>query len=132
MTSSPGAGSPGDLPARLRAALTGALRRRDRTAVSALRSVLGAIANAEAVAPPERAVSVSAHIAGAVQGLGAAEAARRILTPAELTGLVEAEITERLHAAGGYDQAGRPDRAELLRAEAAALRAATMPPAPTA
>jgi hypothetical protein len=44
-----------DLPARLRRALTAALRARDMTAAAALRSALGAIGNAEAVPVPPAA-----------------------------------------------------------------------------
>jgi uncharacterized protein len=57
--------------ARLRAALADALRRRDRAAVSALRSALSAIGNAEAVSPPPATAGTgSERIAGAAAGLG--------------------------------------------------------------
>src|SRR6202011_1439356 len=70
------------VPARLRSARAAALKAGDRPAVRALRSALGAIENAEAVAvrpPPGPARS---RIAGAVAGLGAGEIARRDLPAA--------------------------------------------------
>jgi len=110
--------------AGLQAALTGALRRRDKVAVSALRSGLSALANAEAVSPVPLAGTSSPHIAGAAAGLGAAEAPRRTLSPAEAEQVIAAEISERLAAADGYDQAGHAERAGQLRREADVLRTA--------
>ncbi len=93
-------------------------------AASALRSALAAIGNAEAVLPrPGPGPAGSAHVAGAVEGLGAGEAERRVLTEADLGEIVQAEITERRAAAGQYEQAGRSDRAERLRREADVLAA---------
>src|SRR5262249_13453553 len=59
---------------RVRLALAEAPRARDTIAVSALRSALGAIGNAEAVEPGRTTPAGSAgpHVAGAVPGLGAA------------------------------------------------------------
>jgi uncharacterized protein len=115
-----------DEPVRagLQAALTGALRRRDKVAASALRSGLSALANAEAVSPVPLAGTSSPHVAGAAAGFGAAEAPRRTLTPAEAEQVIAAEISERQAAADGYDQAGHPERAGRLRQEAEVLRAA--------
>ncbi|WP_278255357.1 GatB/YqeY domain-containing protein [Nocardioides convexus] len=62
---------------RLRADLTAAMRRRDRAAVSTLRSVLATIANAEAVPVADTPAATEGPVAGAVVGLGAAEAPRR-------------------------------------------------------
>ena len=111
------------LQARMRAALGEALDSRDRVAVAALRSALSAIANAEAVRParPGRTRPSSEHIAGAVAGLGAGEAARRELSDADITAIVAAEITERLTAANDYDRLDRPDRSARLRREATFL-----------
>ena len=100
--------------AGLQAALTGALRRRDKVAASALRSGLSALANAEAVSPVPLAGTSSPHIAGAAA----------TLSPAESEQVIAAEISERLAAADGYDQAGHAERADQLRAEAAVLRSA--------
>ena len=114
-----------DLQAQLRAALADAMRSQDRVATLALRSVLSAISNAEAVVPaPGASGTTSAHVAGAAAGLGAAEAQRRRLTPADITPIVQAEISERLAAARGYEDSGHPDRADRLRAEASAITAA--------
>jgi len=126
MDSDVGAGQgPGpSVRAGLQAALTGALRRRDKVAASALRSGLSALANAEAVSPEPLAGTSSPHIAGAAAGLGAAEAPRRTLSPAEAEQVIAAEISERLAAADGYDQAGHAERAGQLRREADVLRTA--------
>jgi len=81
-----------DIRARLTLALRQALKRRDPMAVSAFRSALSAIGNAEAV-----------------------DADREI---------VRAEISERLAAAGQYEQAGHADRGARLRDEAQVLKSA--------
>jgi uncharacterized protein len=66
--------------ARLRAALTDALRGQDRVAVSALRSALSAIGNAEAVSPlPDQAGPSSSYFGGARLG-----SARRLRAEAEV------------------------------------------------
>jgi hypothetical protein len=81
-----------DARMRVRAALTEAMRTRDTTAVSALRSVLSAIGNAGAVNPPPGAAGAgSPHIAGAVAGLGAGEARRRNLSAAAVGEIVQAD-----------------------------------------
>ncbi len=125
----------GDIEARLRAALRDAMTTRDVVAAFALRSALSAIGNAGAVPAPAASMApansaapvasaASAYVAGSAPGLGAGEAARRRLTQADVAGIVRAEAAERDTAAGRYDQAGHPDRAETLRREAAILRAA--------
>jgi uncharacterized protein YqeY len=136
----------------MRRDLTAALKARDRVAVSALRSALAAIDNAEAVPVPDprtsdgervpepasggepRAGSAAAgepragsavggeHVAGAAVGVGAGEAARRELTPDDLHAIVAAEVAERVDAATGYARSGREDAADRLRAEADVLR----------
>ncbi|MBF6329362.1 GatB/YqeY domain-containing protein [Nocardia transvalensis] len=105
---------------RLRAALPVAMKARDRDAASALRSALAAIDNSEAVDAAE--VKAGAIEASAV-GLGAAEARRRELTEADIERIVQREIDERRSAAEEYESLGRSDRADRLRAEAAALAA---------
>ncbi len=122
----------GSVPARLRAALADALKGRDMVAASALRSALAAIGNAEAVdpaSPPAGRVS-SEHFAASVTGLGAGEAERHSLSEADVTAIVEAEIAERLSAAGEYERAGHPARADRLRREAHILVAALIGYAP--
>ena len=112
-----------DLSTRLRAALTTAMKGRDRAAVTALRAALAAVDNAGAVTRTGDAVApTEGPIAGAVAGLGAAEATRRAISDDDINALVWAEVTDREEAAAGYDQAGREDHAQQLRDEAAALR----------
>lgn len=103
---------------RMRAALTVAMKSRDRQAITALRSTLGAIDNAEAV-------DVAEHRAGSVEGsaagLGVAEVARRELTEGDIEQIVRAEIAERHTVAEEYDGHGRAEHAADLRAQAEAL-----------
>ncbi|EID55542.1 GatB/YqeY domain-containing protein [Saccharomonospora xinjiangensis] len=114
--------------AALRQHLTTALKARDRVALAALRSALGAIDNAEAV-PIDSAPIDSApvaglggeHVAGAASGVGATETERRELTDTQLREIVENEVRERTAAADEYERLGRADHAERLRAEAEVL-----------
>ncbi|MEV0060165.1 hypothetical protein [Nocardia sp. NPDC050718] len=105
---------------RLRAALKPAMKARDRSAVSALRSALSAIDNAEAVDAGD--AKAGALEASAV-GLGTAEARRRDLTEADITQIVHREIDERRTAAAEYDRLGAAERRDTLTAEADALAA---------
>lgn len=98
------------------------MKARDRVAVAALRSALTAIENAEAVdraATADRGLAIEQTPAG----IGVAEVPRRMLTEVQVTAIVRAEVTDRESAAGDYDRAGRPERAERLRAEAGVLSA---------
>jgi uncharacterized protein len=109
--------------ASLRYGLRAALKARDHVAVTALRSALSAIANAEAV-PADQPVDSAAgngRVAGSATGVGAAEADRRHLTETDLRSIVEAEVRERSAAAADYERAGHDDLAERLRAEAEVL-----------
>lgn len=99
----------------MRRDLTAALKARDHVTVSALRSALAAIDNAEA--PPAE----SQHVAAPAVGPGAAEVQRRHLTESDLRTIVEAEVRERSAAASEYEQVGRADRAQRLRSEADVL-----------
>lgn len=119
-----GTGSPTvagmSLRLRLRAALPEAIRSRDKAAVSALRSTLAALDNAEAVPLGEdspRAGALEASPAGA----GATEAARRELGEHEVVHLVRAEADERLEAAARLTTPAHADRAARLRSEAEVL-----------
>ncbi|MEV6275861.1 hypothetical protein [Nocardia sp. NPDC051832] len=105
---------------RLRAALTEAMKARDRVAAAALRSALAAIDNAEAVEVPE--VRAGA-IEDSATGLGSAEVPRRDLSAGDIAAIVRAEIHERRSAAAEYESGGLLDRAGRLRAEADALAA---------
>jgi uncharacterized protein len=113
-----------DLRGRLRAALPAAMKARDTATVAALRSALAAIDNAEAVESTQ-GPTAAAHpeLAGTVAGVGAAEARRRSLPEDEVERIVRAEVADRRAAATAYERAGRPERAERLRAEADALGA---------
>jgi uncharacterized protein YqeY len=116
---------PAALQSRLRVALKDALSARDAIAAAAIRSALSAIANAEAIPASDRhrAPVSSEHFAGATAGLGAAEAARRLLTDADVAAIVSTEIADRRAAADDYDRLGRPDQTARLRAEADVLAA---------
>lgn len=105
---------------RLRDALKPAMKARDRSAISALRSALAAIDNAEAIDAGD--AKAGALEAGAV-GLGTAEARRRDLTETDITQIVRREIDERRHAAAEYDRLGAAERRDSLIAEADALTA---------
>ena len=109
------------VPDRLQAALRLALKQRDTTAISVLRSALAAIGNAEALPAPAAQSGGGQYVAGSIAGLGAAEASRHVLTEAEIARIVRTEIAERRAAAARYEQAGHADRADRLRREADAL-----------
>jgi uncharacterized protein YqeY len=112
----------------LRAQLLTARKHRDQTRVSALRSALSAIDNAEtpdAHTPRETApvVTPDGAIAGAESGLGSTEVARRQLTDAQIRALLRAEVDERLRAAEQLADNGAEDRAAAVRSEADVLTA---------
>ena len=113
-SSKPGSGAP--LRQRLRDALTGAIKSRDKVAVAALRSALAAIDNAEAVQIPQPAGEQLA-IEQLRIGVGTAELARRELTEAQIEHIVRGELAEREAAARDYQRAGRIEHAERLRGE---------------
>jgi len=105
---------------RLRNALVAAMKERDRVAVTALRSALAAIDNAEAV-DATAVASGSLAIESSPVGIGGAEAGRRALSGEDIAQIVRSEVADREAAALEYDRAGRPERAEALRAEARVL-----------
>lgn len=106
------------LPEQLRTDLTAAMRARDQAAVRALRSVLAALANAEA--PP---IEVGGA-AGAIEDAAAtSEHARVELTDDDHRRILAAEVAEREAAAAGYDAVGQAEAAAALRAELTALAA---------
>ena len=113
---------------RLRSALRQAMKDRDQPAVAGLRSAIASIDNAEAVQPGALEMA-QGPIAGARTGLRAAEAARRELTPAEVTSLIQAEVDDRRTTADEYAAIGQHEAADRLRAEAAALCAQLTNPA---
>ena len=108
--------------ARLRSALTRAMKARDPVARSAIRSALAAIDNAGAVdAHPDSQGGSSEWISGGVRGLGAAEVQRRQLSEEQTADIVRSEISSRQRAAEEYEQRGRFDEAKRLRDESGVL-----------
>ena len=109
---------------QLRQDLRAALKARDHLAVAALRSAIAAIENAEAVdvGPGQPALTISEHVAGATAGVGSSDVARRVLSDADVIGVVRRQVDERLSAADHYEQLGEAERSERLRLEAAVLR----------
>lgn len=105
----------------LRARLLTARKDRDAIRVSALRSALSAIDNAETPDVEDLDVPAAGTVAGSVAGLGAAEVPRPILTGAAIRTLLRAEIDDRLLAAEQMDAGGHSERATAVRAEAAVL-----------
>src|SRR4051794_41149245 len=91
---------------RLRIALTQAMKERDRTAVAVLRSTLGAIDNAEAVAPTNTE---------------AGDVPRRLLDEREIVAIVLTEAAQLRVDADGYDAVDRSTEADELRARAEVL-----------
>ncbi|MFC8278215.1 hypothetical protein ACFUJR_37980 [Streptomyces sp. NPDC057271] len=96
------------------------MRARDKAAVSALRSTLSALDNAEAVPLAEDQLRGTA-LEASPAGVGATEAVRQELSEQTVVELVRAEATERLEAAAQLTAPAHADRAERLRAEAAVL-----------
>ena len=114
----------GDLREQLRRRLSQAMRDRDRVATAALRDVIAALDNAEAVDPGEDVTSAaSEYVAGGVVGLGAAEAERRVLDLESQRAILTADMEARLAAAATYEHHGHGARGAQLRAEADVLRA---------
>jgi uncharacterized protein len=106
----------------LRRDLASAMKAREPDAVSALRTVIAAIDNAEAVpAPDESPATTSGHIAGARAGLGAAEAARRDLTGSQQQAILRDQITGYTAEADRYEALGQPDAGRRLRDQACLL-----------
>ncbi|MDR0416444.1 MAG: hypothetical protein LBH76_03855 [Propionibacteriaceae bacterium] len=107
----------------IRAQLTSAVRAKDAPAIAAWRSLLSRLDNACAVPAPPAAepTAASEHIAGAVAGVGAAEAPRRDLSAAEIEAIVAAEAASRSEAADWLDQAGRDRESTAARYQAKLL-----------
>lgn len=113
-----------ELRTRLRADLKTAMKSRSAVEVSAIRSLLAALDDAEAVAPPATAPISSLggeHVAGAAVGVGSTEVDRRVLTAAEVELVVSGQIEERQAAAATFDAVAQPDAARRLRDEAGVI-----------
>lgn len=96
------------------------MRARDHAAVSALRTTLAALDNAEAVSVDEAELHGLALEQSPV-GVGVTEAARRELSERNVADIVRAEAAERLEAAAQLTALAHADRVDRLRAEAAVL-----------
>lgn len=115
-----------ELQDRLRAALTVAMRDRDRIATNAYRTALAALDNAEAVDTGTVApvtVAPGAPVAGAALGAGATEVARNRLDEQQARAVLLREIVEHRRAADDFAGAGRPADALRLWAQADLLQA---------
>jgi uncharacterized protein YqeY len=93
----------------LRRALATALRAKDTEVVSALRTAIAAIDDAEAVDP-------------AAYDAGATEVARRRLSEDDVRAVLQGHVDGFLTEADGYDALGRQDAADRLRRQADAMR----------
>lgn len=102
-----------ELPARLQADLLAARKARDEVAVTALRTALAALANAEAPPMPD---------APSLGVAGLQEHDRLTLTDADHQRILRDEIQLRQTAIEQYDGLGQSDAADRLRAEHAVLR----------
>lgn len=107
----------------LRNDLIAAIKARRSETITALRTALAAIDNAESVvATVENAgAPVSGRIAGATTGLGSTEAVRRELSASDVRSILQAEIDDRLSEADRYEHYGHSDAGARLRREAAVL-----------
>lgn len=103
---------------QLQADLKAALKARDQVASSTIRSLLGAIANAEAVEAP--AEDRGAAPLGAV-GVGVGEVARRELSEADILAIIRADAAERAEALAHAERHAPPETVERLRAESGVL-----------
>lgn len=91
----------------LQAELITVMKNQDRPAILAIRSVLSAIANKEAVPAPK-----TSSIDDPVKGY--ADVPRRELTPAEVRLVVMDEVDERRNSADYLTTAGKLDEAAAL------------------
>ncbi|MBL8919912.1 MAG: hypothetical protein JNJ54_13685 [Myxococcaceae bacterium] len=105
----------------LKQALRDGLRARDASAVSLWRETLSAIEHAEAVDVAHAPRAEDGPIAGAVRGLGAAEVARRTLSPGDIEQVLRRELAERRGAADELARLGKAGEAARLRTQAALL-----------
>lgn len=107
----------------LRQDLKAALRARDRDAISALRSAIADIENAEAVDITDATGRAGASTSDPPPAgpAVAAEADRRVLSEADEVAIVREAVAERRSAAAEYEQLGHADQATRLHTEAGLL-----------
>lgn len=113
-----------ELRRQLRADLVSAMRGGDAERRDALRALIAAIENAEAVPTTSSAGAVEESAVG----VGSAEAQRRVLTPADEHAIVLAQASEASDAAAAVEQSD-PARARALR-DLARLYLSHVPPPP--
>ena len=109
-----------DLNAKLRTSM----RRRDRPVTDALRSVLGDLANAEAIPMPEAGGSMEVshpRIAGSTAGLGATEARRQEVSAKGQRAIAAEHRTQLLAHAERLTQLCRHEEADGVRRAAKVL-----------
>ena len=106
----------------MRRDLRTAMKAREPAIVSALRTTLAALDNAEAVEVPPEDGALGGPVAGARAGVGSTEVARRTLSMDEVLGVLEEQITDRLAAADQYEALNRWSEAERLRQEGSVIR----------
>jgi uncharacterized protein YqeY len=98
------------------------MKSRDRDAVTALRTTLAAIDNAEAVETTgPHAPHTSGNTAEAGTGAGSTEVPRRELTTRDVRAILRAQVADRITGAAAYDAHGQTHAADRLRREAATL-----------
>ncbi|ACV80879.1 GatB/YqeY domain-containing protein [Nakamurella multipartita] len=123
------------LRARMRADLKTAMKARRPDDVAALRVVLAAFDNAEAVPvptplpahsstpwPAAAPLVTSEHVAAAAVGLGSTEVPRRELTLADLHEILRTQVDEWTAEAQTYHGLGQTDAATRLRRQAELIR----------
>jgi hypothetical protein len=124
VTAEPGQDSPQPLRAALRRDLTEAMKAPERDAVSALRSAIAAIDNAEAVPAVETSpATTSGHIAGARAGVGAGEVARRELSEGQHRAILREQVDGYTAEADRYEALGQQNAGRRLRDQARLLTA---------
>jgi len=112
----------------MRQDLTAALKAREPDAVAALRTAIAAIDNAEAVAAPDTSpAGAGGRIAGARDGVGSTEAARRPLDAGQVRAIVRDQMDDAMREADRYDALGQAGAAERLRRQARVLAAYAEP-----
>jgi uncharacterized protein YqeY len=109
---------------QLRRDLRAAMKHGKREAVSALRTLIAAIDNAEAAAPgPGSPRAGTAVIAQSSPGVGSTEVPRRVLTAEDVRAIIDDLVDEYDTQAEQYGAMRRKDAAERLRSAADVLRA---------
>ncbi len=101
------------LTTRLRSDLSTAMRARDQPAVRAIRTLLAAVANAEAPSIDDAPREVRGELV---------EHQRRLLTAADLVAIVDHQMADRADTIATYRAHGRDDAADELQREVDVLR----------